>query len=406
MGPLFVGSLSDTYGRRPATIVPLALLLCVNIGLALQTSYPALMALRCLQGLVSSMAGIVCNSAPVDIVPRAERGRYMIYSSLGVTLGPAIGPILGGILTRFLGWRSIFWFLAILTAVMIVIMLVYVPETCRAVVGNGSIPPPRWNQPLVQYLMPPKAQDTHQAEETRAARPKWPSPLDSMKVAVEKETAAIILYSMLIFGGNNAVLSTFPSQLEQKYGFDALEIGLCYLPYGVGGITARWTVGKLIDWNFRRHAERVGVEVMQNHQSRLHLIPMEKARLQIAIPIIYGSSVLIVGYAWTMNYQVHLAGPIIMLFVLSHLVAGATSTLIALVVDCHVQQPGTAIAANNFFRSLGGAAVVAIATPLINGVGFGWMGTIVAFIWALLTPVLWGVYAWGHSYRMKKESIG
>lgn len=103
-----------------------------------------------------------------------------------------------------------------------------------------------------------------------------------------------------------------------------------------------------------------------------------------------------------MNYQVHLAGPLILLFVL-YMVSGTTSTLITLVVDCHVQQPGTATAANNLFRCLVGVAVVAVATPLIDAVEFEWMGTIIAFSWALLTPVIWGVYAWGHSYRKKKE---
>lgn len=349
------------------------------------------------------MAAIVCTSVPADVVPRAERGRYMIYSSLGVTLGPAIGPIVGGILTRFLDWRSTFWFLVIFAAVMIVMVFFFVPETCRAVVGNGSVPSPKWNQPAIQYILPPKAQAMDQTGGVRSVRPKRPSPLDSLRVAIEKETAAIIVYSALLFGGNNAVLSTFPSQLYQKYGFDALQVGLCYLPYGIGGLTSRWTLGKLIDWNFRRHAERAGVEIVQNRQVPLRLVPLEKARLQIAIPVIYSASVLIVGYAWTMNYQVHLAGPLILLFVLSHMVSGATSILITLVVDFHVQQPGTATAANNLFRCLVGAAVVAVATPLIDAVGFGWMGTIIAFSWALLTPVLWGVYAWGHSYRKKKE---
>lgn len=35
-------------------------------------------------------------------------------------IGPAFGPLLGGIFAQTLGWRAIFWFLVIATAVVLV----------------------------------------------------------------------------------------------------------------------------------------------------------------------------------------------------------------------------------------------------------------------------------------------
>jgi MFS family permease len=379
----------------------------VNIGLAQQTSYPALMALRCLQSFGSSTASIVCSSVTADLIPRAERGRYMVYSSLGVTLGPAIGPIVGGILTQFLSWRSTFWFLAIFAGIMTTLVLVFLPETCRVVVGNGSVSPPWWNVPLVQYLHR-KAEDHESVRsqiqnEEKSLPPKRPTPLDSIRVAMEKETAAIIAFTTLLFCGYTSVLSTLPSQLEHKYRFNALQVGLCYISYGAGSLTSRWTIGRLIDWNFRRHARKQGIEVIKNRQVDLTLVPVEKARLQITFPVIYCVSVAIIGYGWLMNYQVNLAGPLIMLFLVSHLISGATSTLITLIVDCHVRRPATASAANNMFRCMFGAGAVAGAIPLINLIGIGWTGTMIAFIWVLCSPTLWYVYFWGHNFRKGKE---
>jgi MFS family permease len=38
-------------------------------------------------------------------------------------VGPAFGPLLGGVLAQTLGWRSIFWFLAIATGVVLVTLM-------------------------------------------------------------------------------------------------------------------------------------------------------------------------------------------------------------------------------------------------------------------------------------------
>lgn len=99
-----------------------------------------------------------------------------------------------------------------------------------------------------------------------------------------------------------------------------------------------------------------------------------------------------------------LLGPLIMLLFLSHLVSGATSTLITLIVDCHVDRPATASSANNLFRCCFGAGAVAAAVPLINSIGIGWTSTLIGFIWVSFSPVLWGVYFWGHDYRKAKEA--
>ena len=199
VGPFLVASFSDIYGRRVTSIAALVVYLAVNIGLALQSSYPALMSLRYLQSFGSSTASIVCTSVAADLVPRAERGRYMIYSTLGVTVGPAVGPIIGGILTHIFNWRSTFWFLAIFAGMMTISMLLFVPETCRAVVGNRSVSPPRWNLPLVQFFGQRKPSNEPNPSESGKLPPppKLPTPLDSINISMERETFTMILSTTL-----------------------------------------------------------------------------------------------------------------------------------------------------------------------------------------------------------------
>lgn len=48
--PSIVGNAADTSGRRPLFLLTLAIYFVANIGLAVQRSFPALLALRMLQG--------------------------------------------------------------------------------------------------------------------------------------------------------------------------------------------------------------------------------------------------------------------------------------------------------------------------------------------------------------------
>ncbi|OOF98443.1 hypothetical protein ASPCADRAFT_165020 [Aspergillus carbonarius ITEM 5010] len=406
VAPLVTGSISDVYGRRPTMLVCLITYIGVNIGLALQDNYIALIVLRTFQSCGSSAISVVGMAVTADVVTRGERGKYMIYSSLGITMGPALGPIIGGVLAQFMNWESIFWFLAIFAGAMIILILLCFPETCRQVVGNGSIPAPRWNRPLIPIIKPSQLDGNETARNALAGAPKVkrPTPWDSVQIALEKETGALIAFTSLLYCGYFAVLSSLSSQLSEKYNYNSLQVGLCYIPYGIGSLTSRWTIGRFVDWNFRRLGKQRGLEVVNNRQVNLIDFPVERARLQITLPMVYLACIFIVGYGWVMNYNVNVAGPLIMLFFTAHTIAGATSTLITLLMDCHVQRAATVTASNTMFRCFLGAGAVAAAVPIIDAIGIGWMGILIAVMWLASSLLLWWVMLRGHDYRKKKAA--
>jgi multidrug resistance protein len=138
---MFVGSLADTAGRRPAYILCFVIYIAACIGCALAPNYGALLALRALQSAGSSATISLCQAVVSDIVTAAERGSYVGFTFLPNVLGPSIGPVLGGIISQYLSWRWIFWVLAILAGSILTLFLFFMPETCRIIVGDGSIRP-------------------------------------------------------------------------------------------------------------------------------------------------------------------------------------------------------------------------------------------------------------------------
>ena len=242
LAPMFFGDLADRSGRRPIYILAFIVYFFANLGLALQDSYAALLVLRALQSSGSSATIAIGNGVVSDVVTSAERGSYIGWVTAAIMLGPALAPTIGGLLAQFLGWRSIFWFLLIAGAIYLVLYTIFVPETGRNVVGNGSIPPIGANKSVVNCLRigrdRMKAPDETISQD-RAHRPgtgdssflklTYPNPFKALRIVVEKDVAIILLFTSLVVTVIQCVTISLPKAFQDTYGFNDWQIGLCYM---------------------------------------------------------------------------------------------------------------------------------------------------------------------------------
>jgi len=74
-----------------------------------------------------------------DIAPPHDRGGYVGLVHIGSNSANSLGPVIGGLLGSRVGWRSIFWFLALSSRAVFIVLLALLPETNRSLVGNDSI---------------------------------------------------------------------------------------------------------------------------------------------------------------------------------------------------------------------------------------------------------------------------
>lgn len=74
--PSVMGSAADRFGRRPVLIVALAVYLCSNVGLALQSSFGLLFFFRMLQSAGVSGTFSITYGVMSDLFTPAERGGY------------------------------------------------------------------------------------------------------------------------------------------------------------------------------------------------------------------------------------------------------------------------------------------------------------------------------------------
>lgn len=402
---MIVASISDAAGRRPAYLLCFVLYMAANLGLSLQNDYAALLVLRCLQSAGSSGTIALANGIVGDLVTAAERGAFIAFASAGTILGPTLAPILGGILTQYLEWHWLFWFLLILSGSFAVPFLLFFPETCRAIVGDGSIPPPLLNSCLTDVFRRRKqAKTAHGVEKIERPKLKIPNPLKSLAIVADLETVLILLPAGLASGVLQAVMTDASKQFRETYHYNNIEVSLMFIPLGVGGIISVLTTGKLVDWNYRRHAERLGMPVVRNKRQDLSNFPIERARLELTIPLFLSLSAFVIIYGWIMEHHVSIAGPAIVLFVLGYLMIAAYQILSVLLVDIHPSQAATASAANNLLRCEIGAAFAAVIAPMINGIGTGWSYTLMALLAVITVPGLLLSMRYGIRWRKAKAT--
>ncbi|OAP56888.1 hypothetical protein AYL99_09000 [Fonsecaea erecta] len=415
ISPSFTSAIADDFGRRPAYMIGFLIYLGANLGLALNKSYAGLLVLRCLQsagrsGLVTLVQGTIA-----DIVTSAERGKYIAITSLAGILAPSLAPIIGGVLAQHLGWHSVFWFLLILGGVYAVPLAIFFPETCRSVVGDGSIEPPKWNRCLTNLSRQKKTpddehgskqgtdlKDKSEKEKAVPRQRKW-DVLGSLTIVSDPETAILLLYMGVVYAGFYVVSTSLTVQFHNIYGLSSSLQGLLFLPQVVGTILATITNTRILDRNFKRHALKAGLEVDRKKQGDLIKMPIERARLEIAMPFFAFGAVFVIIYGWLLERRVNIAGPVVMLGAIGYTTMVGFSAISVLIIDLHRKRAATASAAANLVRCLLGAGASAVTNPMIEAMGNGWTLTLVGLVELATLPLLVVMIKFGINMRAKRR---
>ncbi|KAF2475625.1 MFS general substrate transporter [Lindgomyces ingoldianus] len=414
LAPTIFGDLADMAGRRPAYIIGFIVYIGANIGLASQSSYAALFVLRCLQSSGSSATIALGNGVVADIATSSERGTWMGYATSGPMIAPAIAPVIGGLLAEFLGWRSIFWFLVIMAAVYLIPFFIAFPETARGVVGNGSISPQGWNMSVLDYLELRKTRNSETGltlarsrGERRAAgaelaekqKLRFPNPLGTLRVIKEKDAGLLLFYNSLVYTAFYDVVASSPYLFEQIYGFSDLQIGLSFIPFGIGALFAPMAAGRLMDWNYRRVAKKENFTIDHKRGDNLKGFPLERARLSVAVPFIAIGNCALLCYGWILEGETPLAAPLVMHFLIGLFLTGAFNCMSVMLIDYYPLSPSTATAANNLVRCLVGAGGTGTINIMIGSMGRGWCFTFIAVVLFLTSPIFWVLLKWGPMWR-------
>lgn len=117
LAQIFVGYLSDAFGRRPVILAGLALFSVAGVACALSPSIEVLLACRVVQGVGAAAAPVVARAMVRDTQPAQAAARLLATMLATLAIAPMVAPVIGGVLLDLLGWRAIFAGLAVVGVV-------------------------------------------------------------------------------------------------------------------------------------------------------------------------------------------------------------------------------------------------------------------------------------------------
>ncbi|KAL1951425.1 hypothetical protein VTO73DRAFT_574 [Trametes versicolor] len=409
ISPMFWGTLSDRWGRRPMFIGCMIVLSVACVGLALvpTNAYWLLMLLRCLQAAGSASTVALGAGVIADIAAPAERGSFFGMWNIGPMVGPSIGPVLGGVLAENLGWRSIFWFLCIAAGVCAVIMVLLLPETLRALVGNGSIPPPKAYRPLIPIIG-----RTAQAADD-ADKPPRRGFANPLRLFTYPDVSLLLFFNALVYAVFYGVTATISTLFQPIYPFlNETDIGLCFLAIGGGMLIGGVVTGEVLDHEYKRIKRDMIRKVEADPEKKIRPedvtkeehFPIEYARLRL-MPAFFAVYVAAcIGYGWCLQAKVNIAGPLILQIIIGWSCMAIMNSAQTLLVDLAPNHGSSITACNNLVRCSFGAACVSVIDLIIKAVGTGWTYTILSLICVVFSPIYWVLIRYGPKWRARRRA--
>ncbi|WP_037294008.1 multidrug effflux MFS transporter [Roseobacter sp. CCS2] len=131
---VFIGPISDRYGRRVMVLGSLMVFVVASIGALFATTVEVFLFFRIMQAAVATSMALG-RAIVRDIVPQNEAASMIGYVTMGMALVPMVGPMIGGGLEQAFGWQATFVFLSIAGLATLALVYADLGETVK---GEGT----------------------------------------------------------------------------------------------------------------------------------------------------------------------------------------------------------------------------------------------------------------------------
>lgn len=391
LAPSVSSNFADTFGKRPVFIASFLIYIASCIAISQTNVYWLLAFLRCIQA--SGIAPVIAIGSGVagDVCTAADRGGFVGIVNGMLLVGNGIGGLVGALIIHGFDWRAIFIFLAIGGGATLLFVLIFLPETSRMIVGNGSIvPKSAFNKApvlLFPHIKPKLTNDTS----TLAPKEKMDF-FAPFKLVLKIPVICTLLPAGLQFAAWTMTLTSISTVLESDaYNYSVIHVGLIYLPQGIACFVASLLSGKALNVYYR-YRSNLHEKKYQDWDIEKRP-PLNKYRIRLDLAIVPATFMILglIIFGWCLEYKRHIISIIISTILISFAASSFMSIVITMLVDLQPTKGSTAASSVNLVRCLLAAIGVAVLEKMSHSMTLGGTYTFLAGICFLADLLLVGV---------------
>ena len=124
LGQIFIGPVSDCYGRKKPLIVGMVVFTLASLGCVMADDIVIFLVFRFLMGFAGASGIVVAKAIARDVCEGAELTKFFAMLMMVNGLAPILAPVIGGQLLLFTTWRGVFVTLVAIGFVLLLATLV------------------------------------------------------------------------------------------------------------------------------------------------------------------------------------------------------------------------------------------------------------------------------------------
>jgi len=126
---IFLGPLSDRFGRRPVMLIGTLFFLICTVLIACSQSIDQFLWARFFQGMGLCFIGVIGYTTVQEIFSEIDAIRLVSIMANTSTIAPLLGPLAGALLLSYTNWRVLFLMIALFSLLAFGGLWLFMPET-------------------------------------------------------------------------------------------------------------------------------------------------------------------------------------------------------------------------------------------------------------------------------------
>lgn len=383
--PLILAPLSEFYGRKPLYVGASVGYVAFQFGTTFAQNIETIAITRF---LTSCCGSIFLSNVPAslsDLFDKEHMTLPMTIFPVGGFIAPNIAPLIAGFIDYYVNWRWVFRVMLIASGVVVIVVNIIVPETYAPVLLANKAARLRKQTGDPNYYGEFEKRDKNlgRAVKFYCTRPIMLFLMDPMMTLLCIYTGYLMAIVYFFF-------VAFPMVFEDIYNFTIYQVGLTFLGQAVGmGIAT--ACGPY--W----------IRLYKHLQKKNNGV--DKPEFQLP-QVCVGGAIVPVGlfiFSWTLYEHIHWIVPIIGSGIFGLGCNWTFTGIINYTTEAYIEYAASAMGANILLRGLLSFSLPMFGAKLLDGLGYHWGCSLIAFVSLALAPSGFTLYYYGDKIRARSN---